>query len=136
MTKERRVQQAVLDAIGRGLVRAAHDVSDGGLAVCLAEMLMGQPELGLTVQLGTKALGRLDGVLFGEAQSRIVLAAQPEAIAEIELVARQRSIECHRLGLVDRTGVLQTSDGMLRFSVKEAREVYESAIPELLTGEL
>jgi phosphoribosylformylglycinamidine synthase len=136
LTNERNVQLAVLESIGHGIVTAAHDVSDGGLAVCLAEMLMSSPELGLTVNLNSQTLGRMDGVLFGEAQSRVVLAAKPESVSQVEAIAKHRGVQSYRLGRVDRSGLLQTSDGSLRISLEEARGIYESAIPNLLAGEL
>ena len=68
---EKRVQQACRDAIERGLISSAHDCSEGGLAVALAEC---------SIQGGTGFIGdftvdsRWDVVLFGERQSRIVVS--------------------------------------------------------------
>jgi selenophosphate synthetase-related protein len=78
----------------------------------------------------------MDGVLFGEAQSRVVLAAKPESVSQVEAIAKHRGVQSYRLGRVDRSGLLQTSDGSLRISLEEARGIYESAIPNLLAGEL
>lgn len=136
LERERNVQRSVLAAIQGGLVVAAHDVADGGLAVCLAEMLMGRPELGIMVSLDGGKSGRQDGLLFGEAQSRIVVAVKPENLAELESIAKKHGVESHRVGRVDRSGVLQVSDGSLSIRLEEARRIYESAIPELLAGEL
>ncbi|MBI3355643.1 MAG: phosphoribosylformylglycinamidine synthase subunit PurL [Nitrospirae bacterium] len=75
---EKRLHDCVLALIRSGLVQSAHDCSDGGLAVALAESCMSGPDraLGAVVRL---TLGRLrkDAILFGESQSRVVLSAKP-----------------------------------------------------------
>ncbi len=78
---EKRVQKACYDAIQVGIINSAHDVSDGGLAICLAEgcILGGK---GAHVALDDKI--RLDTLLFGESQSRIVLTISPENIFSLQ----------------------------------------------------
>ncbi len=75
LEEEQAVQGAMLDLIRGGLVRSAHDISDGGLAVCLAECAL--DGLGAEIELDADGL-RLDAVLFGEAQSRIVFTASAD----------------------------------------------------------
>jgi len=67
------VQDAALKLIGDGLVSAAHDCSDGGLAVAVAEMAIAS-DCGVIVNPDTLVSGRLDEKWFGEAPSRILLA--------------------------------------------------------------
>lgn len=78
MDVEKSLHDCVLALIRSGLVQSAHDCSDGGLAVALAESSMSGPDrqLGAVVTL---SLGRLrkDAVLFGESQSRVVLSSKP-----------------------------------------------------------
>jgi phosphoribosylformylglycinamidine synthase len=75
---EKSLHDCVLALIGEGLVQSAHDCSDGGLAVALAESCMSGPErhLGVVVKLVVGRLRR-DAALFGESQSRVVLSAKP-----------------------------------------------------------
>ena len=75
---EQAVQTCVLGLIREGVVQSAHDCSDGGLAVALAECCMSGPDraLGAVVRLSPGRL-RTDAVLFGESQSRVVLSAKP-----------------------------------------------------------
>jgi phosphoribosylformylglycinamidine synthase II len=76
--RELALQEAVRGLIRQGLVRSAHDCSEGGLAVALAECAISGPEpLGADVNLETAGL-RGDQVLFNESQSRIVLSVSPE----------------------------------------------------------
>ncbi|TDE86477.1 phosphoribosylformylglycinamidine synthase subunit PurL [Deinococcus sp. S9] len=70
---ERRVIEGTLALIRAGLTDAAHDCSEGGLAVALAEMAMAGGQ-GLKVEIKAPAGVRPDAVLFGEAHSRIVVA--------------------------------------------------------------
>ena len=72
---EFKVQQVVLQAITSGLVTAAHDVSDGGLAVCIAEMGIFSL-LGAQIDLSVLS-GSVHEIWFSEAQSGIVLTCQP-----------------------------------------------------------
>ena len=74
---EQRVQETCREGIKQGLVLSAHDCSDGGLAVALAECcILGG--VGLRLQGSLDALSRWDAALFGEKQSRIVVAVEPE----------------------------------------------------------
>ena len=73
LEEEAAVQAGMLHLIRAGHVRSAHDVSDGGLAVALAECVIHADGLGAHVELESGGI-RLDALLFGEAQSRIVFS--------------------------------------------------------------
>jgi phosphoribosylformylglycinamidine synthase len=60
----------------KGLLRSAHDVSDGGLAVALAECCIGGPEKPLGARIELRDMIRGDALLFGESQSRIVVTVK------------------------------------------------------------
>src|SRR5204863_5380621 len=91
---EARLQRLLVDLIGRGLLSSAHDVSDGGLAVALAESaIIGG--IGADVELEPDA-----GQLFGEAQSRAVVSAAPEEAGRVEEVAGAAGVPVRRLGTV------------------------------------
>ena len=102
---EVRVQRCCLDAIRRGVVRSAHDCSDGGLAVALAEGCIAG-EIGL--ECGAAALSgllerdgcRMDSLLFGETQSRIVLSVSPDRLHELEDLAAAAGVALAVLGTV------------------------------------
>ncbi|MDX2252376.1 MAG: phosphoribosylformylglycinamidine synthase subunit PurL [Nitrospira sp.] len=98
---EKALHECVLALIRGGLVQSAHDCSDGGLAVALAESAMSGPDrpLGAVVTL---ALGRFrkDAVLFGESQSRVVLSAKPAHRQAILDCARQAGVPAAVIGSV------------------------------------
>ena len=93
---EARSQGVVLAAASAGLISAAHDCSDGGLAVALAEMAVAA---GCGVDAaGIEARGRLDALLFGESQSRILLAVRPGAGKELASMAGEKGVVLMPLG--------------------------------------
>ncbi|MDI3466724.1 MAG: Phosphoribosylformylglycinamidine synthase, synthetase subunit [Nitrospira sp.] len=78
LNSEKMLHDCVLSLIHDGLLQSAHDCSDGGIAVALAESCISGPErtVGAVVRLSRGRL-RKDSVLFGESQSRIVISANP-----------------------------------------------------------
>ena len=94
---ERRVQAAVRAAIGAGLTTAAHDCSEGGVAVALAEACVsGRTSIGCEVTLAAGA--RADHVLFGEGPSRIVVSVEPERAREFEALMAESAIPWRWIG--------------------------------------
>ncbi|WP_246942884.1 phosphoribosylformylglycinamidine synthase subunit PurL [Bacillus pinisoli] len=102
-------QSSLLGAIRAGLVKSAHDVSEGGLGVAFAESLMGT-ELGATVEL----TGDPTVMLFSETQSRFVVTVSPENQARFEEL-----VSATLVGNV-------TNDGKLVVSVNEVVSVHTS----------
>ena len=94
---EKQVQDCVIKAIERGLLNSAHDCSDGGLAVALAESCI-QGGIGFSGNLNAK--GRLDTALFGESQSRIIVSVSPGAARRLESLAFRFNVPVTRLGIV------------------------------------
>ncbi len=90
LAAERRTAELLASLIGKGLVVAAHDISDGGLATALAEMALVGDAGGLDVTVPVP--DRADRALFGECGCRFLLAAAPSARAAIET-------ECERSGV-------------------------------------
>ena len=78
MDQEKALHDCLLALIRDGVVQSAHDCSDGGLAVALAESCISAPDrrLGAVVKLAAGRI-RKDALLFGESQSRVVLSASP-----------------------------------------------------------
>jgi phosphoribosylformylglycinamidine synthase subunit PurL len=94
---ERRVQAAVRAAIGAGLVASAHDCSEGGVAVAVAEACVtGPAPVGCEVELaaGTRA----DHVLFGEGPARVVVSVEAERAREFEALMAESAIPWRWIG--------------------------------------
>ena len=97
LAREAALQAFVREAIARGLVASAQDVSGGGLAVALAEGAM-WGDLGATVRVPAGHSPAVE--LFGESPSRIVLTARPAFEAAVTLLARQHGLPVETLGQV------------------------------------
>jgi phosphoribosylformylglycinamidine synthase subunit PurL len=95
---ERRLQAAVLDSIGRGVLRCAHDVADGGLLIALAESaLIGGRGLrcpGIVGPLSREAF------YFGESQGRVVVSVAPRRVPELQKLMTNHHVPLHALGVV------------------------------------
>jgi phosphoribosylformylglycinamidine synthase subunit PurL len=102
------VQNAVRDLIREGLVQSAHDCSEGGLGVTLAECCFNPERLfGAEINLGASAVR--DGevrnwhacaTLFNESQSRIVISVRPENLDNTIAILRERKVPFQQLGTV------------------------------------
>lgn len=98
---ERRVQQCCLEAIRAGVVRSAHDSSDGGLAVALAEACIGGSDQQIGVDVSVPEIVRPDALLFGESQSRIILSLREADLRKLHAIADRHGVQVTPLG---RTG--------------------------------
>ncbi len=98
---EKALQVCVLQLIREGLVQSAHDCSDGGLAVALAECSLSHPTapLGAVVELTPNRLRR-DSLLFGESQSRVVLSVTPAQTERVLTLAQDAGVPAATIGRV------------------------------------
>jgi len=104
MGREKAVQAACLEMIQSGIIHSAHDCSEGGLAVCLAESCLTNADSMLGASIGVDDLKkdniRLDDLLFGEAPSRIVVSVNPTNLSTLETIADKHAIPYYQLGKV------------------------------------
>ncbi len=98
---ERRLQECVFTAIHQEIITAAHDVAEGGLAVALTEMCIQAPSgaEGCQVNLSLQP-GRVDGQLFGETQSRILVTASRDNVERLLALALENDVPVQMLGEV------------------------------------
>lgn len=94
------LQAACLEAIRSGLVRSVHDISDGGLAVALAECCVMSRERPHGAEVDLPAFSRADFALFGESQSRIIISLREGKLAELQGVAARNGVPMTVLGRV------------------------------------
>lgn len=135
LARERAVIDALLEAVASGSVQSAHDCSDGGLAVALAECMIANTDhmLGAEVDLSEWDSIPLRAVLFGEAQGRIVLSSkEPERVLAI---AARYSIPAHRIGTVrpaDTGLLIRSRRGELYSETATMADAYHMAIPRIM----
>jgi phosphoribosylformylglycinamidine synthase len=118
----------LVDAASRGVLTGAHDCSEGGLGVALAESAMAG-DCGFRASLPDGDLAR-HNALFSESSSRAVVSVDPQASAELEALAARHAVPFGRLG--ETGGAVMVIEGVLELAVAEARERHESAIPALM----
>ena len=130
LARERAVHELCLEAAGLGLLRSAHDVSDGGLAVCLAESaFLGVRKPGCSIDLGDRI--RPDALLFGETQSRIVVTVSPRRGAGLLALAKKRKVRATRIGRVGGSDfvVRVQRREVLRIPVAAAFKAWKESVP-------
>jgi phosphoribosylformylglycinamidine synthase len=125
--REKAVQKAVRLAVRAGALQAAHDCSDGGLAVALAEMCFSR-DLGCRVSL--KSGLRPDALLFAEDASRIVVSYGPSRRSEVEAICRAAGAPLLEIGEVGGASLIV--EGLLEAKVAELKASWSSAIPRLV----
>lgn len=130
---ERAFHQAVLSAIRLGEVRSAHDLSDGGLAVALAEACFTAPLLGADITLPTNA-GPLHQLLFNETQGRALLTVRWENASVLLDLFHIKNISALLLGRVTAAPHLTIRYGSqnLTWSVAELHHACQTAIPHAM----
>ena len=130
---EKNLQDFLISQIEAGNIRAAHDLSEGGLLVCLSEMLFDSTEIGASVSFNNFGdSGRLDALLFGESQGRVLIAVRPEDKEGVIQKAADISLPAVLLGKTENSDQLKISvsgDLILNTKVSGLKNAWESAIP-------
>jgi len=131
---EKRLVDALLAAIAAGIVHSAHDTSEGGLAVALAECCMGDREimLGATVDVSEPLVSADRALLWGEAQGRVLVST-----ADVEGVlahAKAHGIAARVIGSVtaDTRLVIRAGARTLDTPLAPLADAYFDAIPALM----
>jgi phosphoribosylformylglycinamidine synthase len=130
------LHSTLLGLIYTGAVKSAHDCSEGGLAVCLAESCIAQqtaretPRLiGATVDLSEVKETRLDALLFGETQSRVVITCKPLDATKVIERAKLMGVHAARIGTVGGDVLaVKTANGEFTAPVAELHDAWWNAI--------
>lgn len=132
LATERRLLDAVLGAIKKGLVASAHDLSEGGLVAALAESCI-SGRVGANVELSVSGL-RSDVALFSESQSRILLTAASAKAEELRAYIEAAGVPVRNIGTVggERLRVHLDGASALDEPVSELTTIWEDAIPCLM----
>ena len=132
--EEKKVQDFLITSIDSGNIKAAHDISEGGLLVAIAEMLIENPELG--AELALDSLGdsnRLDALLFGESQGRVLIAVEKDQVNAVLDSAQKSGLAAVSLGGTSDSGRLKLSiagNEILDSEVNKLHKVWSESIPD------
>ena len=132
LEKEVALQKAVIEVIQQSLVDSAHDCSEGGVAVALAEKAFAKG-VGARVNLASNGLPA-EFVLFGEDASRIVVSCDPGNVARIKQAAAKHGIVADVLGetIPERLEISLDGRVVVSAAVSELNRVYEGALESSL----
>ena len=129
---EQRVQKAVRSGIRAGQITAAHDVSDGGLLVAVAEMAIAS---GCGVQLSVPSAGRLERLLFAEGGARVVVSVPEASWPALQAALQQAGCPLQALGRVQADPQLQLRVGdqdLLDVAIDALAHAHQQGLPRRL----
>ena len=116
--------KVMVEAAKRGLVEGSHDLSDGGLAIALAESCLAQG-VGATVSLSGDAF--VD--LFSESSARALVAVRDEAFEAFAALCVEHEVPCYGLGVTGGSSLVV--EGVLEVPLEELRATHEATLPAL-----
>ena len=134
LAAERELVDFLVEAAGRGMLRSAHDVSEGGLAVALVESAVAGPvPLGFAVDLSplTRRVNPVQ-LFFAEDHGRAVVSCDPARVEEIRVLAHRRGVPAAAVGLVGEPGGtarIAVNGSALERPIARLAEIHRRAIP-------
>jgi len=136
LEEEAALQKVILKLIREQLIESAHDCSDGGLAIALAEKAFPKG-VGARVNLASHELPA-EFVLFGEDASRVVVSCDQESVSRIKEVARGHGVLAEMIGETIPGQIELSVDGktVISSGVAELNEPYENALAAALRTDL
>ena len=129
---EQKVQQALRSGIRAGQISAAHDVSDGGLLVAVAEMAVAA---GCGAQLSVPSAGRLERLLFAEGGARVVVSVPEASWSALQTALQQAGCPAQSLGRVQADAQLQLRVGdqnVLDVAIDALAHAHQQGLPRRL----
>ena len=124
------IQELCLDAIKKGIIKSAHDLSDGGLAVNISESIVhSKPGLGAKLDVVRKL--RDDELVFGECQSVIVVSLEEAALYELILLAQKLDVHTQTIGRVTDIGSLVIND-LMDIPRKKLKNAYFNSLEKIM----
>ena len=125
------IQELCLEAIKKGIIKSAHDLSDGGLAVNISESIVHSKQ-GLGARLDVVRKLQNNELLFGECQSVIVVTLEESALYELILLAQKLDMHTQTIGRVTDTNSLVINDqiNIPRIKIEKA---YFNSLEKIMT---
>ncbi len=127
---EKKVQDAVLDAIQKGLVRSAHDISDGGLAIAMAECCITDRENMHGAEVHVDDIIRPDCLLFGETQSRIIVSVTRDDVQAFQGLLSDHGVPFKAIGTIG--GDKLKINNLIDLPLSKMETAFYDSLPKLL----
>ncbi len=130
---EKKLINTLLLLIEEGLIKSAHDISDGGLAVALAEccVMNRKKKIGATINLNFKF--RKDFYLFSESQSRIIISIDKNNKRELERILIENKIPFEEAGIVG--GEFLKINDVVKLELNQIYEAYYNSFPAMMESQ-
>jgi len=125
------IQELCLDAIKKGIIKSAHDLSDGGLAVNITESLI-QSKSGLGAKLDVVRKLHNAELLFGECQSVIIVTLEESDLHELILLAQNLDVHTQTIGRVTESNSLVIND-QINISRTKLENAYFNSLEKIMT---
>jgi len=126
---EAKLIKVLLELCRNQTINSAHDASEGGLAVCLAEKLFGTDDannFGCDANLPDSA-----SALFGESHGRVLVSLSSDKVGELESICKSKDVNFWKIGLVNNSGNIKIGES-INIDISEIKDLYENAIPKIM----
>ncbi len=131
LVHEQNLINFLLDAIQKNLINSAHDCSEGGIAICLAEKCVFSDNLGVEVKFNPKLNPAL---LFNESQGRVVVTISPQNQVKFEKLASEYSLPFELIGKVCKNN-FEIKDAF-KFEIDYLKDIYFNHLEKILSSTL
>jgi phosphoribosylformylglycinamidine synthase len=133
LVAEKRLQECLVALAAEGSVQSAHDISDGGLAVTLAESCFAANGLGTNAKLEEN--GVAEAALFGERGARAVVSVKPPHLARVHNTARHCQVAAEEIGKIirgDAFCIQYKGSALIESSVPTLRDAWANSLERTL----
>jgi phosphoribosylformylglycinamidine synthase len=136
LAAEKRLIECLVSLASAGLILSAHDVSDGGLAVTIAESCFASEGLSADVNVRSGAGESAEVALFGERGARAVVSLSPASLARLDTVAAQYGVAANRIGTVTRNEFRIQLNGtpVIKGDVTSFRKAWSESLAAAIEG--
>ncbi len=136
LSAERNLIDCLIALAAQRAIASAHDVSDGGLAVTLAESCFASPN-GFSAEISLKTGQAVEFALFAETGARAVVSSSPASLARVLAIAAQCNVEARPIGKVTRGEFCIELNGRprIRAAVESLRQIWATALEHALGNE-
>ena len=127
---EKQVQEFCLELIQKGLIQSAHDCSEGGLAIAVAESCFSATEKALGATLELESNLRADALLFGETQSRIIISFPEELTDQIKDLALSYPVDFSIIGKTGGSQFTVSINGQeyIKQDIESAKNIWKTSL--------
>ena len=128
---ESSLHKICLELISKKIIKSAHDISDGGLSVNLAESIcFGKDEIGADIFINRKL--RTDQILFGESQGVIVVTLDQKNLHHVALISQKYNVYTQTIGSVTESAILKINDS-INIGRDDLKKAYFNTLQKIMS---